>query len=342
MNPANKRVLWRDIARAIGISLVVYGHVERGLGAAGLVSRTNFILNSDYAIYTFHMPLFFLLSGLNVDRSLLKGRKKFIQDKLWLIAYPYFLWSLIQGCVQIALASYINSPPTFRRLLEIAWAPIGQFWFLYALFLCHFLSMIFATRIRALVPIALISFACFCLYPHALPGIFSKIEYMFPFYLLGVFLGKRESRTFIKEPLLPLILALSVTVYTLGVYWGRVASHGTEYNLASIPACLAGILMIVAISQYIEHQANWVTNAFVGLGTASMTIFVLHILVGSGARVVLRRLGMIDLPIQVAVGTLAGIFIPLFGHKVLERYKLLTPIGLAPRRSVRHNQLIPA
>ncbi len=53
------RIPWVDCAKGIGIFLVVYGHVARGISGSGLVPETFVFQWVDYLIYSFHMPLFF-------------------------------------------------------------------------------------------------------------------------------------------------------------------------------------------------------------------------------------------------------------------------------------------
>ncbi len=71
----NKRLDWIDQARGLSIFLVVYGH--------------NFPVNEPY-IYSFHVPLFFLISGMfhpsNINLALVKKRAK-------MILIPYFFWA---------------------------------------------------------------------------------------------------------------------------------------------------------------------------------------------------------------------------------------------------------
>ncbi|MCS0466838.1 acyltransferase family protein, partial [Burkholderia mallei] len=133
-----------DTARGAGIILVVYGHVLRGLFSAGLVPAgwpSALLAATDYTIYTFHMPLFFLLSGLHVPKSLRRAGDVFLLTKLRTIVYPYFVWSLLQGTVQIALSARgTNHAFTPNDLLAIGWRPFGQFWFLYALFICMLIA----------------------------------------------------------------------------------------------------------------------------------------------------------------------------------------------------------
>jgi len=55
---------WVDYAKAIGIILVVYGHVARGLYNAGIAFPEPLYSLTDSVVYSFHMPLFFFLSGI--------------------------------------------------------------------------------------------------------------------------------------------------------------------------------------------------------------------------------------------------------------------------------------
>ncbi|WP_299012813.1 acyltransferase family protein [uncultured Polaribacter sp.] len=71
----NNRINWLDQLKGFGILLMVYGH--------------NFPVLEDY-IYSFHMPLFFIVAGLfhpeKMDNAIIKKRAK-------QILIPYFLWS---------------------------------------------------------------------------------------------------------------------------------------------------------------------------------------------------------------------------------------------------------
>lgn len=56
LDRSKSRIIWVDIARAVAMMLVFTGH----LGARWFPQLEPLLT----AIYTFHMPLFFLLSGL--------------------------------------------------------------------------------------------------------------------------------------------------------------------------------------------------------------------------------------------------------------------------------------
>jgi len=126
---------WAGYAKAIGIILVVYGHVARGLVNAGLPMDKHWFELVDSVIYTFHMPLFFFLSGLFFYDSLVKrGTTGMIVNKIDTIIYPYIIWSLLQGFTEVSLSHYTIGHVTPGQVLSFAWQPRAQFWFLFALF----------------------------------------------------------------------------------------------------------------------------------------------------------------------------------------------------------------
>lgn len=79
----SKRIYWIDIAKVIGIYLMILGHIK--IKGEGNLTITNII-------FAFHMPLFFFLSGL-VDKQRLP--KETLKRCMWQIIVPYVLWYFI-------------------------------------------------------------------------------------------------------------------------------------------------------------------------------------------------------------------------------------------------------
>src|SRR5579859_6521902 len=89
-----------DIAKGIGILLVVLGHCLKGLIASAFFPATaQWPPQVVDAIYLFHMPLFFVISG-----HLASGKQRPVKSTLAkllpTIVWPYFLWSILQGLVE--------------------------------------------------------------------------------------------------------------------------------------------------------------------------------------------------------------------------------------------------
>ena len=123
------RIAWIDAAKAIGIVLVCSGHVGRGLFAAGIVDSSTWIA-SDFTLYTFHMPLFFFLSGLTMRSGIDRSFRMHLVSKAGALLLPYFVWSVFQTVAMIAVSREVNHHISVATLLSIAW----QSWFLYVLF----------------------------------------------------------------------------------------------------------------------------------------------------------------------------------------------------------------
>lgn len=96
---------WIDVAKGIGISLVVFAHDLTGLK---LVERSPLAACVYHFVYAFHMSLFFFVAGFFVAHSARHGARAFVAGKLRAIAYPYFLWSLLEGAIQVVMSGQIT------------------------------------------------------------------------------------------------------------------------------------------------------------------------------------------------------------------------------------------
>lgn len=165
------RTEWVDYAKAIGIILVVYGHVARGLFDAGIDVPVHTYQLLDSIIYSFHMPLFFFLSGLFFKSSLTRrGSAGLIFNKLDTIIYPYLLWSIAQGLTEVYLSNYTNGSTSLTQVFSL-WVPRAHFWFLYALFLVFITSIIlYRLTPSAIKPLIIVVSALVYLYGLPLPA----------------------------------------------------------------------------------------------------------------------------------------------------------------------------
>ncbi|MBC2606611.1 acyltransferase family protein [Pelagicoccus albus] len=94
-----KRTHWLDLLKAVGMLLVVYGH-------SGSTSP-----EVDQWIYSFHMPLFFLVSGyLFKDSALLMTTGSFIAKQLKNILIPYILFSAVGYMAWLVLTRILGAP----------------------------------------------------------------------------------------------------------------------------------------------------------------------------------------------------------------------------------------
>lgn len=126
------RVDWIDFAKCIAIFLVIIGHV---LSWAHPQYKAVYV-----AIYSMHMPFFFMLSGLTFSVKKEEKAIEFIKHKLKTIFPPLFLFCGIEVVFQILfekLLSRLSVKFVVESLLFMNGGAFSKYWFLPALFVAE-------------------------------------------------------------------------------------------------------------------------------------------------------------------------------------------------------------
>ncbi|MFZ2160733.1 MAG: acyltransferase [Sideroxyarcus sp.] len=318
------RSLWVDYAKGIGIILVVYGHVAHGIFNAGINMDKNLFMLVESVIYSFHMPLFFFLSGLFFLASMeRRGSVSLLRSKLDTILYPYVIWSLLQGMVEVAMSHYVNGHTTVVQVLSLAWSPRAQFWFLYILFFAFALATLLFRRSSIFWGCSIFIGSIFFYYfGWILPNIYliNMLSHFFVYFTAGVFAAFLlcKFNSFETKWLIPF---LALFVYSQWIFHVEL---GLNYvSTAALEKLLLGLISV----GFVVFLAQWLTRFnlrwMAYLGQQSMTIYLVHILAGSGCRIVLQKvLGITDVGVHLLVGTLAGLLLPILFYFVCTRIGL--------------------
>lgn len=324
--------------------LVVAGHalgglIDSPLGAANMAFR-----NAFFVIYSFHMPLFFMLSGVLVARRIEANPTSF-RGSLWSnIAYPYFLWSVIQYSLIYALGSLVNTPVDryWSMIGSLPWHSVSQFWFLHALFQLHLLAWL---GWRRLGPAAFL-LVCLAVKPLTallpMPDMIRLAANQAPYYGLGVVLGTAGlTAAFVARPawlrlaLLPLAAALIIAA--LAVAPGlrpdidfasakAAALARVSWQEAVLPAAFAGTGATIALASLC---AGRIGAALAFIGQRSMAIFILHVMAVAGTRIGCARvLHINDASAVLGLTIVAGVVAPLIAYALLDRLGLAKRLGL--------------
>ena len=128
-----KRYFQIDFAKTIGIFLVILGHVIFFNKELGLNYKlVNLCINS------FHMPLFFIISGLHLGLSRTKVDKNPYKSLFKKLLLPYFIWSLLYNFIFALYLPYdfFGFDTIWEKLYStIILHGISPLWFLSTLFL---------------------------------------------------------------------------------------------------------------------------------------------------------------------------------------------------------------
>jgi fucose 4-O-acetylase-like acetyltransferase len=319
----DKRTDWVDIAKAIGIILVVYGHTARGIYNAGINIPVELYQLADSVVYSFHMPLFFFLSGLFFINSLEKrGGRAFVFSKVDTIVYPYIIWSIIQGFIEAFLSNYTNGSVTYSEVLNLFSEPRAQFWFLYALFVSFLLLALMFSFVskRMAIPVFIASIILY-LNPEILPDFFmfrfisSNLVFLMSGVVFSIYFAKLELGKFYIVFSFLIIFILLQFVFHI-----KLEFNYTDKGFSLLFLSTLSILFIISLSQYLSVYP---LTQFNMLGNLSMQIYILHILAGSGLRVILKPI--LDnnyYGIYMVVGCLFGIYGPVFAVKIISSLKV--------------------
>lgn len=254
MTDSKTYIPWVDGAKIIGIYLVTLGHGH-------LVPDHVRVL-----IYSFHMPLFFVLSGFLYKKRTFGDTLKRTTKT---ILVPYFLISAVCLCYYLALKGIqtgLEWPDVWRRVGAVCmglgyesggWIPVSSpMWYVIALWFVYLIMSVSSNKYWDVI-ILLVSLAGFiCLRQlriDTLPPVDSALMAV-PFFLFGY---KCKDLFKIDSPkwlLIASVLLIPVW-YFIASYNGRVDMCGCRFGKSIILFYLAGLLgglILISVSKAIR------------------------------------------------------------------------------------------
>jgi fucose 4-O-acetylase-like acetyltransferase len=323
------RLTWIDCAKGIGIILVVYGHLAMSAMNAGATLPLHAMSVSENIVYSFHMPLFFILAGLVVARSYRRrGTHRFLIDKLQYLAYPYLVWSILQTGSEILFhgASNHSTSPLDLWLLPVL--PHEQFWFLYALFLMYAVYAASARLGNFRLPVLVSASIVMFMIPVRIHWLaLDDVCREFVFFVLGIGLSELAEQSERGLPRIPLRVTMVLSVafailatatLTLDPGIGKLSEE--ELPLRFFPLAVLGAAATVGWSQWLaERRASSVLSL---LGRYSLPIFLMHMFAGVFARIVLvKLLKFPDDGVTLAFSIACALIIPIAVYTLSRRLR---------------------
>lgn len=333
------RVTWVDFAKGIGIFLVVFGHTLRGLFNYNYAEDTGILHWLDTWIYAFHMPLFFFVSGLFIQRSAQRSWVEFAQRKLGAIAYPYIIWSLIQGLLQAFTKPDTTTTAALADLWRISYAPRDHFWFLYSLMGLTLLFWL-CERIRPLWLFVGLALALYAGYVMELQlaiappindwSVFYQMRPQALYFALGAIVVRQPWFTAFLERSQGQLLAGAALCFGLlsaGVTLLPVLPPGQPLeqlmSVRVITPILAtlGIAAVTLTAQAIARSG--VAGFLETWGKLSLQIYVAHVIFTALLRIITQKLFKLQDPtIFLILGTAIGIAGPLWLNALSQRFNI--------------------
>lgn len=286
-----QRKQYLDIAKGIGIILVVLGHCPQVYNPL------------KQWIYAFHMPLFFIISGMVWNRESHEKRgfftRKFVVDKLKRLIIPCYIW----GVLYMLLDAVMNrsfSPMNIAYLIygsQSGFSHAGSLtllWFLPCMFIatCFFeiIQQILRNQKGRSWILLVISICCTALesflpkisggYPWSLDVAFLAIAFMLWGYLGREYVEKMDEKTGLSALIAMVCLAILTLTFQLNLSFvsiNNVDMAGRYFGnpLLYLINAVAGSLFVVLIAQMVE-KVKKAAETIAYLGVRTIPIFILH------------------------------------------------------------------
>ena len=286
------RVGYVDIAKGIGITLVVMGH-------------NDFALISPFAhklIYSFHMPMFCFMSGMFFKPD--TPFWLFVGQRFKKVLIPFFVTILFLYFTSISFTK-VGILEASRRLLKamygnghyLDWV---QLWFLPHLFAVSLFAYFF---VRAIRQPALVRIRWLILIGLYIVGVwsirlFSPFEFSFldkdftlfglpysldlvlisgSFFILAYELNQKQYAAFLESPM-TLFISGSILIFLVWYFPAKIDFNIRQFDSLPINTieALLGILFVVALSKQIE-RIRGLSALFQYIGQASLIILIFQV-----------------------------------------------------------------
>lgn len=129
------RLLFVDMLKLLAIYLVLWGHCVQQFLTSPALENDVYIY-----IYSFHMPLFMMLSGYFSSSSISVPFIPFLRKKVVQLLLPVFSWSILAYVLSLVLDVFVPHDGTEPAAGGNIVRAFGNFWFLKSLFICYLVA----------------------------------------------------------------------------------------------------------------------------------------------------------------------------------------------------------
>jgi fucose 4-O-acetylase-like acetyltransferase len=319
------RLAWVDYLKGIAILLVVYRHVLIGIQLSGITIPAT-LVNANMVFYSFRMPLFFILSGIFIGGSLARRTTgQLIFTKFENLLYPYLVWSFIQVTLQIALRGSTNADRGFIDYTYILYQPrnMDQLWYLPALFNTTVIYLLVKTKLKppgwAQLLFGLMLFFT-AHYVDRISMLSDWMEFYFFFALgdnMAAFFFKNSTQRLLKNPW-SLVAITPLFILTQFFYLSQDQNFYLANNLGLLEFMAIALIGCLCMCILAFRLQEWNTLRFLRvLGYHSLYIYVMHVVVASAARLLLKNMLHIHNPVVLlAAGIALGVTVPVICYNL--------------------------
>lgn len=314
-----------DIAKGITIILVIIGHALPSLNGEVPKGFPSVLMQ---VIYSFHMPVFFFLSGLLAKKILYLKKIEwgFLASKAKRLMIPYFFCGVLYLIMKWAMSKMLgikgNSSALWKIFVGIN--PNYELWFLYVLFMCFVISTLLVRRKSNIVAIVIAAIASICFGfltedGFAILNTVAKICKNTVFFITGIYIGTIYDN--IKNKINWIVALVSLPIFVVA----NIVIANTKIvilsNAAKLLSSLTGIIIVLWIS--IVLSKTIISSPTINLGKNSMCIYIISgFVLPLLSKVLFDKIGT-PYSLTVVICTILTIIISLLVSFVIKKIKYL-------------------
>ena len=283
-----ERLNWIDSLKGIAILLVVLGHT---LDGTPMYSTTDWMKQVHGFIYSFHMPLFFFLSGCTFNLSKKHSDYKAFAFRILELFLVYVIWSFFMYAGKALLSAEVSNQNKFSFPYCLLFSPVDPFWYLIVLL---FYSLVGFLIERANDKVRICIF-CMAFILGALISLWEskaikdasefrylyRILYHFVFFVGGICFIKKDCLKLASKTKATVMSVLVVVFLSLKMFF-----RPTDIVLFNEITAWSCVLWLVALfSQFAFASCNSLISFF---GRNSLYIYCLHNFCTVLCRILLR------------------------------------------------------
>lgn len=286
---SEKRNLYIDTIKGVAIILVVIGHcIQFGSGADILESGFFFKDTLFKFIYSFHMPLFMLVSGYLYANTTKRNTIQILKRKSKSILLPLIIWQTINICINFLLGQEYSINILFLSYFH-------AFWFLRALFFCCMIVLLMNRLFNDNIYSYLVLIIILHFIPNSIiPNIF---VFTFFYFAIGYFVKKKNKLAIITPSKIEILFTISITAFFILLIYFKDSfyvynsytciinsKYSPEYmlyiNIYRHLTATTGCIVVLTIIHFIYQrlQKN-IIKTLTALGEASLCIYTINSLI---------------------------------------------------------------
>lgn len=327
MDISGKRIKWVDSLKGFAIICVVLGHVVKGYLDRNMFPNNRIAMhNICNVVYSFHMPLFFMLSGFLFARAYCTGsspkcllKKNSYKNQIFNLILLYIVYDVLFGFSKMIFAGYVENKVTFIDILMIWAKPIQLFWYLYVLIVLYAVFALKKIRNADFYYILPLLFGCAFLSNFMFKTSFFQINsilYYELFFYLGIHLEEILENNVCEK--FGWILTI-IAVVTIIVFW-KDDRFLSQIPIVKLIVALGISLMLIKAFRGLEGLGS--LRPLELCGKYCLEIYLLHTFAATANRILLPKTGVNGCIANIVINSVLSLCIPVFFAVATKKFKI--------------------